>query len=77
MLGKHQRKSIRSRFQAESDNRLCLVIGVAPPCPGLYAVGRTLTKEETISLEAGQTRQVSFDFDAPAVARLTTADVGL
>jgi uncharacterized protein (TIGR03000 family) len=39
--------------------------------------GRTLTKEETISIEAGQSRQVTFDFDAPSVARLTTADVGL
>jgi uncharacterized protein (TIGR03000 family) len=39
--------------------------------------GRTLTKEESVSIEAGQSRELSFDFDAPAVARVTTAEVGL
>lgn len=39
--------------------------------------GRTLTKEETVSVTAGEARELSFNFDAPEVARVTTADVGL
>jgi uncharacterized protein (TIGR03000 family) len=39
--------------------------------------GRTLTKEETISVAAGESRELNFNFDAPELARATTADVGL
>lgn len=31
--------------------------------------GRVLTKEETVSLQAGDSREITFDFDAPQVAR--------
>jgi uncharacterized protein (TIGR03000 family) len=38
--------------------------------------GRTLTKEETISVAAGESRELVFNFDAPEVATVT-ADAGL
>ncbi len=39
--------------------------------------GRTLTKEETVSVSAGESRELNFNFDAPEVARATTAELGL
>ena len=39
--------------------------------------GRTLTKEETVSVAAGESRELIFNFDAPEVASVTTADAGL
>jgi uncharacterized protein (TIGR03000 family) len=39
--------------------------------------GRTLTKEQTVSIGAGETRQLSIDFDAPEVARVNTTEAGL
>jgi uncharacterized protein (TIGR03000 family) len=35
--------------------------------------GQRLTKEQTVSLAAGETRQVSFDFEAPQVASKATS----
>jgi uncharacterized protein (TIGR03000 family) len=39
--------------------------------------GRTLTKERLVSIQAGNSQEVAFDFDAPEVARVTTVEAGL
>jgi uncharacterized protein (TIGR03000 family) len=39
--------------------------------------GRTLAQERVIALKGGQSRELRFDFEAPALARFTTQEAGL